>query len=377
MDIEKILKFENRQLKKGDAIYLAFLPEKYVEYNEFIKVFNDGDILFLKRLSIISYVGNIDKDGENIQIKKNKQSKIDSDSKWFPVNLFRPVKVPKLNNVIDWIYDGEFASSENYPDAFKLFKSELEMISNYIIEIFQYTPKLLHFLNSRLNHLYNTNSTEDILKLCKNIILWNEIPAFLLFTKYIKRSRREQFIKVALDLKPEFSTEDVIAYWELNRKAILKVEYKSNEDRLDDYLYPGRNKIKKGSDEDVALDKQIEDILNKERENLIKNNKSYISEINQKIIYENELVIFDVISLDNMDKLLFIFIDKDNKKRYYIEDFYYEFYLSKKTDMIENDYIVDRTTDHKKYSISSFEKLRNIGFAINSNYKNFMKKGSF
>ena len=101
-------------------------------------------------------------------------------------------------------------------------------------------------------------------------------------------------------------------------------------------------------------------------------------DIDQDIINQYELTIYDVMALENTNKILFIFIDKDNNKRMYLEDFYYEFYISKNTSIIKNDYIVDYDKNtHIKYSFMDMDVLKKFNFAANSNYKSFMQGGKF
>jgi len=367
-------------ISKNDAITLYELPELNSEIGQNKDYFiDDKAYTYLKRLPIIFYILDVKEDDGDIaiQIKRTKTSKANKDKAlWFPIEIFKAVEVPRMNDIINWIYDGKYATNaSDFPDNLRIFKSELEQISRYIIELFQYRPKHLTYLNSLLNHLYVSFNPIEILTFVKDYILWNRIPREHLFIKFLKQSKREKFISVAQSLDPLKSRDDVIAYWDLNRKLVFDIPYISNEERLDRYLYP--NKIRLNNYQSKELDEQIDNILSKDSLNRIKNNSGFLGEISQEIIDDLELTIFNVTVLEQQNQYLFIFIDKYNNKRYYLEDFYYEFYLSKDYDILDNDYIEPLSPKHVKYSLTKCDHLKQLNYNINSNYKHFMKEGKF
>jgi len=110
----------------------------------------------------------------------------------------------------------------------------------------------------------------------------------------------------------------------------------------------------------------------------VRNDTRFLKELNQNVIDELELTIFNVKTLPNRNQILFIFIDKDNNKRFFVDDFNFIFYVSNKTNIIENDYLTkyDEST-HIPFIIQNYEVLKHLKFAVNDNYKRFMKKGKF
>jgi len=376
-----VLQTKEGEPKKNDAIHLINLPNIDSYIND---IYIDNRMFtFLKRLPIISYIGNIKRDDVNntylIQIKRNKTGAFDKEkADWYPIELFQLVKVPRISDIVDWFYlPTPYQTVNDFPDDLKIFKSEINQISKYIIEIFCYNPKWLAYLNKHLNHLYLNNDPIEVFILIKNIIQINRIPKESLLVGYVTRNKRELFVKVVQELNPEMCTKDAIALWDLNRKYVLasdEYKYKSNEDRLEDYLYPGRRQSKEEEDE---LNKRISELKQQAQAEKFKNDDRFLKEITQEIIDDLELTIFDISVLEDVNQILFTFIDKDNNKKFYIEDLYYEFYISNKDSIIENDYIVNKENCHKMYCLSSYDNIRNLNYAINSTYSKFMKGDYF
>ena len=365
--------------KKSDILYLIEIPELNTIYQD--TLFDKPKHTFLKRLPIIFYIGGIQKNEEGnetmFQLKPKKSASFNKDTAlWFPSSLFKIVKKPRLNDVLDWAYNQHFPQSvKDFPQELLIFKDEMSSIARYIIEIFQYNPKWLNYLNKHLNHLYVTNDPIEVLIFIKTLILHNKISRYTLFTKYYPQSKREKFIKVAQELYPLMTNDDVISHWDLNRRAILKMTYKSNEDRLDEYLFPGKKRDKSADRELLDEIKKINQQVSLDK---IRSDSRFIEDITQEVIDNLELVIFDVTSLEASDQLLYIFIDKDNNKRFYLQDFNFVFYVSKGKRIIDNDYIVSYDElEHIPFAIQNFEVLRNLKFAVNDSYKRFMKKGGF
>ena len=66
--------------------------------------------------------------------------------------------------------------------------------------------------------------------------------------------------------------------------------------------------------------------------------------------------------------VLYIFIDADNKKRYYKEQFRADFYLSSSSSIINNDYIMDKNNPlFTKYTTTDWNSFLRLKYAINNN----------
>ncbi len=101
-----------------------------------------------------------------------------------------------------------------------------------------------------------------------------------------------------------------------------------------------------------------------------------LDNLTQEVIEREGLVLFDVSLLKKTNRILFIFIDKENKKRYYTEPFQAEIYISKKDGIINNDYIENITDDFVKYNILDIAQYNKLKYIINDNYKRIINGGN-
>ena len=88
-----------------------------------------------------------------------------------------------------------------------------------------------------------------------------------------------------------------------------------------------------------------------------------------------QLTLIDVFIDEKHNQLVYIFLDKNFKKCYYIESFNYDFFISKKFGIINNDYLEPyNEQDYIKYRIFNFWDYQRLRNAINKNYKKFMNQ---
>jgi len=369
--------FENRQLKKGDAVTLIDNIEKNQEYGENKEFLMTSNILYaLKRLPSVFYVYFISKDLYycKVQSKKTAGKKLDI---LIPREILKIIKVPKMNDIVNWLFDNQLVQ---YPEQWRAFPNEIQSISRYIVKIFQNNLKAIYLVNKNCNHLYYNNDRYEVLMFYKTLVQQLGITISSYYNKYNQLTIRKKFIDTCLKLNPMWHTLDAISIYDMNNHNVFKDEdYISNDDRLNWYLNPSSklraDNTKEKKEEVKAL---IEKYAVRNLAERTKNDKRYISEINQQVIDELELVIFNVKTIPHRNQILFIFIDKDNNKRFFIDNFEFIFYVSNVSNIIENDYIVNFNKDkHIPFIVKNFEVLRNLKFAINDNHKRFMKKGSF
>lgn len=369
--------YENRPIKKGDAVTVIPDVQRNVAYGKDKEFFMDNkNYNQLDKLYSIVYVYEISKDGEycKVQTKKGTQGvKVET---FFPVELFKIVKVPKMQDVVNWLYDNQLIT---YPEQWIFFKSEMQSISRYIIKIFQTNLRAIYLANKTCNHLYNSHDPLEILVFYKTLIQQLGLQYHKRYDKFNQMTKRKQFIDACLSINPMWHTRDAISIYELNNRGLLPGDYISNNDRLEFYKDP-KKKLKYENDK-ANLDKIKERITENEKVNKLRameNDTRYIKELNQSVIDELELTVFNVKTLPNRNQILFIFIDKDNNKRFYVQDFNFTFFVSRGASILENDYIVEFDESmHIPFSIQSFEILKNLKFAVNDNHKRFMKLGSF
>ena len=136
-------------------------------------------------------------------------------------------------------------------------------------------------------------------------------------------------------------------------------------------------KAKKIDNKDMKDKKEkIKTIITKHQENEVKKHKTidlnsmYLKELNEEIIEELQLTLFDVFLDENHNKLIYIFIDKNYNKKYYIEPYYVDVLVSKETSIIKNDYLKPIDNSFIKYRLFNHWDFRNLKKAISQNFEN-------
>ncbi len=372
--MENVYVYETRAFKKGDCVELqpVQLESTYGKSKDFL-VDRTMKNLLGSVLSLM-YVSAISKDAENIKIRKAKTKPGKYEDVWFPIEIFKIVKVPKMNDVVAWLYDNQ---PVQYPSHWLIFKNEVQSISRYIPKIFQTNLKAIYLINKECNHLHFNHDSFENLMYYKTIIQQLKLSFYDRYSEFNKMTKRKQFIEACQTINPTWHTSDAISIYEMNNRNVFSNEmYISNDDRLDFWKNP---KKKLEFDQNNAiLQERIKELAKENNKRKMLSDKRYIFELDQKVIDDLELVIFNVKTLPSRNQILFIFIDKDNNKRFYIEDFSYIFFISNQSSIINNDYIENFDTNkHMPFIVKSLEVLRTIKFAVQDSHKRFMKQGGF
>jgi len=359
---------EDRKIKNKDAVTLKTGFVKGKEYGEIVldqTLFN-----FIMKLPSLLYVYNINKDGTMLQVRNGKKGQ--KYDQMLPVFFFKVVKVPKTNDVVNWLYDNQLIT---FPEHWRPFKTEITSLSRYVPKIFQTNLKAIYMVNKNCNHLYFSNDPFEVIMFYKTIVQQLGLQFYDRYNIYPEFSIRQSFIKEVLLIDPGWHTKDAIAIYEMNNHNVFHdTKYVSNKDRLGLHKDP-----KKYKEELINNHREVlESFEERDLKIVDVNDTRFLPELTQEVIDEFELVIFNVKSLPNRNQILFIFIDKDDNKRFYVEDFKFTFFVSNVSSIIHNDYIEQFDLNkHVPFMVKSFEILRNLKFAINESHKKFMKKGKF
>jgi len=384
---EKIIVFDNfefsytnKPIIVNDVVQIA---SKFRLYEKFGPMLLTDDIYKeLKKLPTLIYVDNVDDSNPDKHIYINvKTSKTSAPIKQaFPAELFKAVKVPKQYDVINWICDVNPVVS--FPPSWVFFKTELTTISMYLIKILYNYPQLLREANRLMNHIYEQHDYQDILVYYKKIIRLNKLQSTSLYTKFNGRTARYEFVQICKNLNNFWTDEDAKALYALNNQqrsfVSQNIQFISNSDRVKLYNNPKLALINMKQNKETFLQEaeRFDEMLLQIHKNRIKNDKRFIEELNQDVIDELELMIFDVCTIKKLNSVLFTFIDKNNSKVFHLAPFEYEFYASCKTQIIDNDYIVNREENiHTKYRITDYRDLQAMKYQINNNHDRFMKNG--
>lgn len=105
------------------------------------------------------------------------------------------------------------------------------------------------------------------------------------------------------------------------------------------------------------------------------NDPRFLKEVNQEIVDELELSLIDIKMIEKMNKILLVFIDKNNNKKYSLIPFSYEFVISTINAIKYNDYVVNfDPAYHNFYVCFDFATVEKIRMAINKSKDKFFKK---
>ena len=372
--------YTNKPITESDVVQIA---SKFRLYEKFGAMLITDDIYReLKKLPTLVYVDNVDDSSPDkqvfINVKTSKTAKVIKQA--FPAQLFKPVKVPKIFDIISWLCDGNI--SIHFPSSWVFFKNELTTISTYLLRIFYNYPRLLREADRLLNDMFIQHSYQDILIYYKTVIQKHKLRSNMLYTTFNGKTPRVEFIDICTNFDKWWTEADAKGLYVLNnQKRTFErdgIKFLSNKDRVDFFKNPklavlNAKQNKESFEQEVQ---RFDEMLLTIHKNKIKNDKRFIEEVNQDIIDELQLTLFNTCTLKKLNSILYTFIDKNNNKVFHIAPFEYQFFVSYKNQIIENDYIVKRDENvHTKYAVSSYQDLQSIKYQLNSNYDRFMKMG--
>jgi len=242
-----------------------------------------------------------------------------------------------LREINQYIYS---SSSELSSDIFNN-KGILNQIVNFYYEQLWLHPKVNIILDRYLNRkemnimLFNTIEKLDFIKL---VINQNNISSFNLF-KYFPKRDTIKIIEGISRIKNIPFKEAKAFYINrsiLNPKEILSILNKEIDENDKLIL---QELIKQEPVEETTVISETSD-------------SSFLPELTQEVIEQYRLNLFDIQILKKTNQALFIFIDKDNKKRYYLEPFEARIYMNIQTGILNNDYFIDK--DNPKMEIIEY-----------------------
>lgn len=373
--------YETRNLKNGDAVILVDGIKKNTEVGPGKEFYIDNTIMSeLNKMYGLVYIYEVSDDNLYCRIQNKKGPQGVKNERFFPIELFRIVKVPKMADVVTWMYDNKLI---HYPVQWSFFKGEISSISRFVIKIFQTNLKAIYLINKYNNHLYDDHDPLEVLVFYKTLIQQIGLQYHKRYDAFNAQTKRKEFIKICQELDSSWHTNDCISLYEMNNAGIFSRDgerFVSNADRIEIYKDP-----KKSIFDEKSKDKSFNVLRDLIMENekavydaKMANDTRFIKVINQEIIDELELTIFNVKTIPARNQILYIFIDKFNNKRFHITEFLFEFYVSSSSKIVENDYLVNYDPDkYKKFFIRDFGVLKTLKFAVNDNHKRFMKLGRF
>jgi len=272
---------------------------------------------------------------------------------------FTTKNVIKFYEVVNWLF-----TTDEIPARFIEQKSKLNSIVPYIVEQLWCNQRLSWYLNEHTNNLYNIPDPIEHLKLLKKLIRNYSITKYDLW----------QFIPTrGPDLIKEIEERDQLGENDAKEKLRLIQLLGANKDS-----YIKVNPTKKNTNLKADLEQVVQAVEHKKKQEAkeaLSSDSNFLHELNQQVIDDLGLVLFDTTVLKKSNRVLYIFIDKENRKRYYTEGFSAQIYISKKDGVINNDYIEPKTEEFTKYIINNSSLYSKLKFMLNDNYKRLINGG--
>ena len=284
------------------------------------------------------------------------------------------LKKPTINDMVNFITS---QGNNEIPENFIVHKNIIKRYIEYLFEYFWNFPKIVEYLN-KYNRLTSDSFVRmqeqpfEYLKMLKYICNTNKIFKYQLKNNFFNFKEAKDKI-ILLENEALINNEQLI-----DTIACKKLE------RLIFNGSPKTLKAKqiKDKNEKENIKKVVDNIYNEHHENeKIKKQKKllesgkFLSELNDKIVEQLRLTLIDTFVDEKHNKTIYIFIDKDFQKRYFVENFEAEIYISKSTSIIDNDYLNPAKKDNFiKYKIINHWDYKRLKNAIKKNYENFMKQ---
>lgn len=228
--------------------------------------------------------------------------------------------------VFNWLFDG--LNTESIPHKFLYGKARVEQIIKFgVIPKFRTCPKAVNFLNVHLNDLYSRRTTDEILIFLKSYIQMNKILLQDLDSNFYQKSLRDGFIEEQSEIfgTAEKGFGDIVAEFDM-----LQTGRFSN----------GVEAIIATSNVSENFDQNALELLQLLDIKKIENDPRFIKKLDQETIDSVGLTLIDIKAIEKQNKIILVFIDGNNKKKFYLMDFTYEFALSSINSIIYNDYIM-------------------------------------
>jgi len=256
----------------------------------------------------------------------------------------------------NWFFDNK--DPEIIPEEFYLLKSDVEGIHMFTTRKFFFThPHILPFINRNTNNLFGSKEYKNFyeeIKFFKRLIqnqrlyqsqLYNPrfIPnTFKTFKDTFPKEDQLTISNMHFNLLKELN--DCFKFTEINKKEETVLSKETNSEGLENI-----NKL-------LHLVKTT------------KNKDMYLKELNQDIIDKERLTVFDVKKINGRE-VVFIFINKENKKVFYKENINMHFFISKERVIINNDYIMDLSDNFYCVHVDNFNLLNKVRMEITNNYQ--------
>lgn len=276
---------------------------------------------------------------------------------------------PTVKDVMNWLFDNN--PNIELPHLLANRQYKLRPLINNVIQKFRTNPKTLNIMNRLLNNMNAKHSESEILIFLKSYIQINKINKWMLDQSWFPKSKREVFIEKYGSTKDDLNSgfNDIVAQYDMLSTGRF-------QDKLSESLISSLNNSTEQEKKDIEfLNSQLEEFFSKEYEAKISNDPRFLKELNSDTIRELSLSLIDIKSIEKTNKILLVFLDKSNLKKYYLFDFIFEFVISNVFSIIGNDYVMPFYKEiHQPYIVTDMRTLDNIKRTLRDERDKFYKQ---
>lgn len=268
-------------------------------------------------------------------------------------------------DILNWLFDGKPA--EEIPNIFLRRQYKLRPLINSVMQKFRTNPRMLNFMNNQLNDLFSKRSESEIILFMKQYIQINRIQKSSLDQTWFQKSKREIFFEKIGQSKNDFEGGfgDLVSHYDLLSTGRF-------EDKLSQSIINDVTGVVVSNEE---IENNLAEFMIAEQQAKIDNDPRFIKDLTQEVIDDLSLSLIDIKSLEKLNKILLVFLDKNNLKKYYMYDFSYEFVISNLFSIIQNDYVVPFTKEyHQSFIINDMRTLENIKRTLRTERDKFYKQ---
>lgn len=269
-------------------------------------------------------------------------------------------------DLMTWLFDG---GSCEPPNFFLRRETYLKDQIKYMTPKFRTLPKVMNFFNEHLNRLYDRRTGSEILEFLKSYIQMHKIqPEWLDSTWYGKDQRESFFNWHKTNIGTLETTEgDILEEYQM----YMSGAFNENPVLINKWagIYSDPNNIPEDFEDNVL---ELMGILEETKHD---NDPRFLKELDQTIVDDLALSLIDIKMLEKQNKILLIFIDKNNNKKYLLKPFTFEFVISNLNSIKYNDYIVQFDPNyHTYYVCTDYFTMEKIRMAINKSRDKFFHK---
>jgi hypothetical protein len=289
-----------------------------------------------------------------------KRYKIIADKYNLSINAIFPFK---LQNMLQWLFD---SGSMEIPHIFLYYKSEINGMVWYLHNSFLKKVKFVMLLNEHGNHLYE-NDSHSIIQFYKFLIQQQHLTRNDLMQYWPQKNYRKEFVQRLKELDLADTGNSNSLFEMINTGVFGNYDIK----QLIESTFGEQVDLKT----DTTTKEEIRQFLQQNETKKMMEDNKVIKVLDQATIDELQLTIFDVKTIKKKNLILYIFIDKDNMKRYYYEPFEFTFFISTDSNIINNDYIQDYNPGiHIAYTMTDYNMVSKFKFMLTDQYKKHMIK---